>query len=317
MKTKTKFAAHLIYLATALLLLSACSGQGAAAEKTAEKSEAQQKIAKSYQHTKKQVSRLRDENDQTELALDELEADRESTEAHIDEITSHISQLNKTTPATSTTATSRPPATSTAKTAAAAQPKSASTNLANLNYTNSQEIPVNNNEPNFSAQELSTARGAWESYANLDSLNRAVDANALLSQKLMPTQKRTDLTWDPTGWKNKRTKHGWLYNRSHLIGFQLSGENNNPKNLITGTQSLNNPLMLSHEMDIATYIKASPAHYVRYEVKPIYRGNELVARGVQMRAQSIGDNQIHLNLYIFNVESGYRINYSDGSSVVE
>ncbi len=97
----------------------------------------------------------------------------------------------------------------------------------------------------------------------------------------MPSAKREPLTWNPTGWHNKKTAHGWLYNRSHLIGYQLTGENNNPKNLMTGTQTLNSPLMLAHEMDIAYYLKQSNDHYVRYEVKPIFRGNELVARGVQ------------------------------------
>ncbi|EPC74255.1 DNA-entry nuclease [Lacticaseibacillus paracasei subsp. paracasei Lpp41] len=140
------------------------------------------------------------------------------------------------------------------------------------------------------------------------------DANALLNKSLMPTTKREPLTWNPTGWHNKKTAHGWLYNRSHLIGYQLTGENNNPKNLMTGTQTLNTPLMLAHEMDIAYYLKQSTGHYVRYEVKPIFRGNELVARGVQMRAQSIGDNQVYFNVYIFNIEPGYTINYADGTS---
>lgn len=201
---------------------------------------------------------------------------------------------------------------------AAAQAKTQATqnneNLANRNYAGQQEITINSNNPGFSPADLSTASGAWERYSDLDNLNRAVDANALLNQSLMPTAKREGLTWDPTGWHNRRTTHGWLYNRSHLIGFQLSGENNNPKNLITGTMSLNNPLMLAHEMDIATYLKASSSHYVRYEVKPWYRGNELVARGVQMRGQSLGDNSIHFNVYIFNVESGYAINYATGTS---
>ena len=194
-------------------------------------------------------------------------------------------------------------------------PQKSATDLANLNYDGTGEIVVNNNDPGFSAADLSTAKGAWEQYADLDKLNRATDANALLNHSLMPTTKRTALTWDPTGWRNKRTAHGWLYNRSHLIGFQLSGENNNPKNLITGTQTLNNPEMLAHEMDIAYYLKQSDQHFVRYEVKPIYRGDELVARGVQMRAQSTGDNTIRFNVYIFNVEPGYTINYTDGTSV--
>ncbi|SSA27568.1 DNA/RNA non-specific endonuclease [Lacticaseibacillus rhamnosus] len=186
--------------------------------------------------------------------------------------------------------------------------------LANLDYTGQQEITVNNNDPAFSKNDLSTAKGAWATYSDLDSLNRVTDANALLNRSLMPSAKREPLTWNPTGWHNKKTAHGWLYNRSHLIGYQLTGENNNPKNLITGTQTLNSPLMLAHEMDIAYYLKQSNDHYVRYEVKPIFRGNELVARGVQMRAQSIGDNTIHFNVYIFNVEPGYTINYADGTS---
>lgn len=186
--------------------------------------------------------------------------------------------------------------------------------LANLDYTGQQEITVNNNDPAFSKNDLSTAKGAWATYSDLDSLNRVTDANALLNHSLMPSAKREPLTWNPTGWHNKKTAHGWLYNRSHLIGYQLTGENNNPKNLMTGTQTLNSPLMLAHEMDIAYYLKQSNDHYVRYEVKPIFRGNELVARGVQMRAQSIGDNTIHFNVYIFNVEPGYTINYADGTS---
>ena len=186
--------------------------------------------------------------------------------------------------------------------------------LANLDYTGQQEITVNNNDPAFSKNDLSTAKGAWATYSDLDSLNRVTDANALLNRSLMPSAKREPLTWNPTGWHNKKTAHGWLYNRGHLIGYQLTGENNNPKNLMTGTQTLNSPLMLAHEMDIAYYLKQSNDHYVRYEVKPIFRGNELVARGVQMRAQSIGDNTIHFNVYIFNVEPGYTINYADGTS---
>ena len=186
--------------------------------------------------------------------------------------------------------------------------------FANLDYTGQQEITVNNNDPAFSKNDLSTAKGAWATYSDLDSLNRVTDANALLNRSLMPSAKREPLTWNPTGWHNKKTAHGWLYNRSHLIGYQLTGENNNPKNLMTGTQTLNSPLMLAHEMDIAYYLKQSNDHYVRYEVKPIFRGNELVARGVQMRAQSIGDNTIHFNVYIFNVEPGYTINYADGTS---
>ncbi|WP_155286305.1 DNA/RNA non-specific endonuclease [Lacticaseibacillus zhaodongensis] len=203
-------------------------------------------------------------------------------------------------------------------TKAAPKPAPQSTNqqLADMNYSGQQEIVVNGNKPGFGSADLSTARGAWEQYSDLDSLNRAVAGNALLNQSLMPTEKRTGQTWDPTGWHNRRIPGGWLYNRSHLIGFQLTGENNNPKNLMTGTRSLNSPLMLAHEDDIAYYIKQSSSHYVRYQVQPVYRGNELVARGVHMRAQSVGDNSVSFNVYIFNVEDGYTINYADGTSSV-
>jgi hypothetical protein len=133
---------------------------------------------------------------------------------------------------------------------------------------------------------------------------------------MMPTAKRTALTWNPTGWHNKKISSGWLYNRSHLIGYQLTGQNNNPKNLITGTRSLNSPEMLAHEMDIAYYLKENSSHYVRYRVTPIFRNDELLPRGVQMEAQSVGDNAIHFNVYIFNVQSGVSLNYSDGTSQI-
>ncbi|KRK64672.1 DNA-entry nuclease [Companilactobacillus tucceti DSM 20183] len=189
-------------------------------------------------------------------------------------------------------------------------------NLANLDYTGTQEIVVNNNQPEFSDDDKSTANGAWQTYGDLDNLNRATSANALLNVSLMPTAKREGLTWNPTGWHNKKISSGWLYNRSHLIGYQLTGQNNNPKNLMTGTRSLNSPEMQAHEMDIAYYLKQSSNHFVRYRVTPIFRGDELLARGVQMEAQSIGDNEVQFNVYIFNVQSGVTLNYNDGTSQV-
>ncbi|WP_125763526.1 DNA/RNA non-specific endonuclease [Companilactobacillus hulinensis] len=196
-----------------------------------------------------------------------------------------------------------------------------STDLSKLNYQNDQEIEVNNNKPTFTSSDLNVQNGAWQSFANLDNLNRAIQADALLSKSLMPTAKREPLYVNPTGWHNKKLKTGWLYNRSHLIGYQLTGQNNNPKNLMTGTRSLNSPEMLKHENDIAYYLKQNPDNYIRYRVKPIYRGNELVARGVQMMAESMNnqgtaDGQVSFNVYIFNIESGVTINYSDGTSVV-
>lgn len=197
-----------------------------------------------------------------------------------------------------------------------AKTKASGVNLASLTYSGQQEITVNQNKPGFSRSELSTKRGAWATYHDLDSLNRVTGASALLNQSLMPSAQRETLTVDPTGWHNKRTSHGWLYNRSHLIGYQFTGQNNNPKNLMTGTRTLNNPAMLHNEMDVATYLKESKSHYVRYAVTPVFKGNELVARGVQMRAQSIGSNAVHFNVYIFNIEPGYTIDYTTGYSRV-
>lgn len=188
------------------------------------------------------------------------------------------------------------------------------TTLANANFAGQDEINVNNNNPYFSQQDLSTNKGAWQSFGNLDQLNRPTVANALINYSMKPHQKRERLVINPTGWHNKRIKSGWLYNRSHLIGYQLTGQNNNPKNLITGTRQLNAPEMLAHEDDIAYYVKQNPNHFVRYRVTPIFRGNELLARGVEMEGQSIGDNAIHFNTYIFNVQSGVTLNYADGTS---
>lgn len=198
---------------------------------------------------------------------------------------------------------------------------SSSSDLANLDYQGNQEITVNNNNPTFTKSELNVSNGPWQQFADLDNLNRAIQADALLSKSLMPTAKREPLYVNPTGWHNKHIKGGWLYNRSHLIGYQLTGQNNNPKNLMTGTRSLNSPEMLKHENDIAYYIKQNPNNYIRYRVKPIYRGNELVARGVQMMAESMTangqpDNGVSFNVYIFNIEKGVKINYSDGTSVI-
>jgi len=190
----------------------------------------------------------------------------------------------------------------------------ANTDLANMDYNGTQEIIVNDNNPNFSQSDLSTVNGAWQQYGDLDNLNRVTGANALLNVSLMPTAKRQPLHWNPTGWRNKKIHGSWLYNRSHLIGYQFTGQNNNPKNLMTGTRSLNSPEMLAHEMDVAYYLKQSSSHYVRYRITPVFRGNELLPRGVQMEAQSVGDNAIHFNVYIFNVENGVTLNYADGTS---
>lgn len=188
--------------------------------------------------------------------------------------------------------------------------------LVKLQYTGAQTVAVNGGNPTFNDEDLSTSKGSWQDYGNLDSQNRPTHADALINHAMHPTEKREPLTVNPTGWRNKKIKSGYLYNRSHLIGYQLTGQNNNPKNLITGTRSLNSPEMLHYEDDIAYYLKTNPDSYVRYQVVPVFKDNELVARGVHMQAQSIGDNTIHFNVYIFNIQDGVEINYGDGTSKV-
>lgn len=188
--------------------------------------------------------------------------------------------------------------------------------LNTLNYSGKDIVTVNGNKPSFSKVTKSTSHGPWQKYSNLDYLNRAHAANALLNKKLMPRAEREPLYVNPTGWHNKRISSGWLYNRCHLIGYQLTGQNNNLKNLITGTRQLNDPDMLKYENKVADYIRSSNKHYIRYRVTPIWRSNELLARGVQMEAQSIGDNSVHFNVFIFNVQPGVKLNYKTGTSRV-
>lgn len=188
--------------------------------------------------------------------------------------------------------------------------------LANLTYSGQNVITVNNNDPEFSKSDLSTSQGAWQRYGNLDNQNRVTAANALLNQSLMPTSKREPLHVNPTGWHNKRIASGWLYNRCHLIGYQLTGQNNNLKNLMTGTRQLNDPDMLRYENEVADYIKESSKNYVRYRVTPIFRGSELLARGIEMEGQSVSSNRVHFNVYIFNVQDGVKLNYTDGTSQI-
>ncbi|MBC6151040.1 hypothetical protein HB834_06080 [Listeria booriae] len=193
--------------------------------------------------------------------------------------------------------------------------------LADLNYDGKHAIiTVKNNQPDFSAQEMAKGQKNGQTFTNLDKLNRVGVANAVLNKSMMPKAEREPLYVNPTGWKNKKItvdgKTNWLYNRSHLIGYQLSGENNNPKNLMTGTREMNAPGMVTYENKIADYLKKNPTKQVRYRVRPVFRNNELVARGVEMEAKSLQDSGISFHVYLFNVEDGVQINYNDGSSTV-
>jgi DNA-entry nuclease len=190
--------------------------------------------------------------------------------------------------------------------------------IATLEYDGeNQVVQINQNRPTFTKGELKRNQTPGQTFSDLDALNRVGVANALLNKSLMPNIDREPLYVNPTGWRNKKItvngKSDWLYNRSHLIGYQLTGENNNVKNLMTGTRSLNTPGMLEYENQIANYMKET-GHEVRYRVTPVFRGDELVARGVQLEAQSIQDQKISFNVYIFNVQEGVLIHYEDGTS---
>ena len=187
-------------------------------------------------------------------------------------------------------------------------------------YSGSPYVAVNGNEPFFTAEEITTE--AFESYSPLDSLGRCGVAFASLARELMPTEERGDInSVTPSGWEyggrsnNKRYSGEWLYNRCHLIGHQLAGENANEKNLITGTRYLNIEGMLPFENQIADYIKETGNH-VMYRVTPIYEGDNLVASGVLMEGYSVEDEGegIFFCIYAYNVQPGVEINYKNGQS---
>ncbi len=184
-------------------------------------------------------------------------------------------------------------------------------------YQNSPYTVLNNNIPEFEAAEHTT--NSFETYGELDSLGRCTEALACIGLDLMPTEDRGSIGQvKPSGWQTIRydiVDGGYLYNRCHLIGFQLSGENANVKNLITGTRYMNTKGMLPFENMVADYVKETENH-VLYRVTPIFEGTELVARGVQIEALSMEDNGagICFNVYVYNVQPGIIIDYATGHS---
>ena len=176
-------------------------------------------------------------------------------------------------------------------------------------------VTVNNNKPDFTSEELSLKKGAWQTFTDLDSLNRVGVANAMLHKSLMPTGERGDISKVyPSGWKQRKLEDGqWLYNRSHLIAYRFTGENDNWKNLFSGTQEMNQEAMTEYEEQVAQYLKQTNNH-VRFQVTPYFKGQELVPRGVQMEAQSVEDSKLSYNVFIYNAQTGYEINYLTGAS---
>lgn len=184
-------------------------------------------------------------------------------------------------------------------------------------YESDAYIVLNENQPEFAEEDMTTT--SYEYYSDLDWYGRCGYAMACIGKDLMPTEERTSISHiKPSGWVNNPydfVDGEYLYNRCHLIGFQLTGENDNEKNLITGTRYMNTQGMLPFENMVADYIKETGNH-VLYRVTPVYDGTNLVARGVQMEAWSVEDDGagICFNVYCYNIQPGVEIDYATGDN---
>lgn len=184
-------------------------------------------------------------------------------------------------------------------------------------YSGEPYTAVNNNEPYFTSDDLTTE--AFENYSELDALGRCGVAYANVCLETMPTEKRGSISEvKPTGWhsvKYDNVDGKSLYNRCHLIGYQLTAENANQQNLITGTRYLNVDGMLPFENMVADYVKETDNH-VLYRVTPIFTGDNLVADGVLMEGYSVEDegDGICFCVYAYNVQPGITIDYATGDS---
>ena len=184
-------------------------------------------------------------------------------------------------------------------------------------YSGDPYVVVNNNVPFFSKEDLKAE--AFESYGDLDSFGRCTVAYSMVGTETMPTEERGSIGQvKPTGWhavKYDNVDGKYLYNRCHLIAYQLTAENANARNLITGTRYMNTEGMLPFEQEVADYVKSTGNH-VLYEVTPIFADDDLVARGVHMQAESIEDEGagVQFNVFVFNVQPGVEIDYATGES---
>ena len=176
---------------------------------------------------------------------------------------------------------------------------------------------INNNIPYFTESDYTTE--SYEYYSKLDSLGRCGVCMASIGRDLMPSEEREPIgKVRPSGWhtiKYDNIDGNYLYNRCHLIGYQLTGENANTANLITGTRYLNVQGMLPFEDMTADYIKETGNH-VLYRATPVFDGNNLVADGVLLEGYSVEDNGagICFNVFCYNVQPGIEIDYATGDS---
>ena len=179
-------------------------------------------------------------------------------------------------------------------------------------------VIINDNKPYYE-DDISSMENSFEEYGRLDGRGRCTTVIANIGKDLMPTEERGSIgSVKPTGWQVSKydfVDGKYLYNRCHLIGFQLTGENANKQNLITGTRYMNVEGMLPFEEMVADYIKETGNH-VLYRVTPIFVGNELVARGVVMEAMSVEDDGegICYNVFCYNNQPGVVIDYETGDN---
>jgi len=184
-------------------------------------------------------------------------------------------------------------------------------------YAGEAYVVINNNEPIFDLNDVKTT--TFEKYSNLDYLGRAGMAYANVGIETMPTEERGSIGMlKPSGWHTVKydiVSGKYLYNRCHLIGYQLTGENANEKNIITCTRYMNTTGMLPFENQIAEYIKKTNNH-VLYRATPMFEGTNLLATGVQLEALSVEDNGkgIKFNVFVYNVQDGIYIDYATGNS---
>ena len=187
-------------------------------------------------------------------------------------------------------------------------------------YSGELCVELNNNVPSFSEYDLTHVVG--ETYSDLDSLGRCQSAVALLDSSMMPAQERGETGMiRPTGWHQQKypgiieSDPPYLYHRCHLIAYALTGQNANDKKLITGTQYMNTKGMLPWEIRVARYLDQSD-HHVLYRVTPCFKGDELLARGVEMEAYSVEDRgrDLCFHVFVYNVQPGIVIDYQTGEN---
>lgn len=184
-------------------------------------------------------------------------------------------------------------------------------------YSGEPYITINDNQPDFPEEDMTDV--SFESYSEQDSLGRCRAAYANIGQDLMPTEKRGKIgKVKPTGWHTVKydiVEGKYLYNRCHLIGYQLTAENANEKNLITGTRYMNTEGMLPFENMVADYVKETDNH-VLYRVTPVFLEDDLLAEGVQMEGYSVEDegDGICFNVFVYNVQPEISIDYETGES---